>query len=120
MSRRAAFRRVARDCARTASGQLLPALYPGQSFAALPGVADPEGVDELRKRAGFELVSMMGAARTGPVSWLTYSNAVGRVLAAERGWGECVEQLEAWPDAVLIVAVAPGWAPMSDGQEAES
>jgi hypothetical protein len=75
----------------------------------MPGVAQPRRVDELRQSLRDRLVEAMGPARTGDVSWLTYDNDQARTRAKGMGWDDCVEALDEWPDAYLVIAVAPGW-----------
>lgn len=107
MSRRAAYRRLARNMQHTVSHGL-PHLRPGEEFGVLPGVAEPSRADELRQGLHDRLIAMMGAARRGPVQWRTYDHDTGLRLAQQFPWPDCVERLQEWPDAVLVVALAPG------------
>ena len=114
MSRRAEHRRADRANRRRVTHALLPDLPAGEAWGMVHGVASPDAVDELRQTLHDRLLDMMGPHRTGGVRWLTYDRAGGLEVCARSGWPDAASHLTAWPDAVLVVALASGTLPVGE------
>lgn len=75
-----------------------------------------DAVDEARRVTHDQLIAMMGDRRLGGVTWRTASGEQARDIVSaamdfEPRWAGCLRKLEEWPEAVLVVATAPGLPP---------